>query len=87
MAFKVHQNYPNPFNAVTEIAYDLPTTGFVSVKIFNVLGREVATLVNQEMPAGRYRAMFDGTDLPSGIYILRVETAGATDLKKMFLLK
>ncbi|HEY3296467.1 MAG TPA: T9SS type A sorting domain-containing protein [bacterium] len=85
--FKVHQNYPNPFNASTQISYDLPNAGWVTVKVFNVLGREVETLVNQNMPAGAWRTTFDATDLPSGIYILRVEAPGVSDLKKMILLK
>jgi hypothetical protein len=85
--FKVHQNYPNPFNAVTEIAYDLPNAGMVTIKVFNVLGRQVETLVNQNMPAGRWRTTFDATNLPSGIYIVRVEAPGVSDLKKMILLK
>jgi len=87
LVFKVHQNYPNPFNATTEIAYDLPNAGRVKVQVFNILGRDVETLVNQTMPAGRYRTIFDATNLPSGIYIVRVEAPGVSDLKKMILLK
>jgi hypothetical protein len=87
IVFKVHPNYPNPFNATTMIAYDLPNAGWVRIKVFNILGREIETLVNQYMPAGQWRASFDGTDLPSGIYVLRVQAPGVTQLQKMVLLK
>lgn len=85
--FNVYQNYPNPFNSTTLIVFDLPNAGWVRVKVFNILGREVETLVNQYMAAGSWRTSFDATDMPSGLYILRVEAPGVTQMKKMMLLK
>ena len=67
--FSLEQNYPNPFNPVTNIDYQIPVKGFVTLKIFNILGEKVVELVNEEMSAGNYEVKFDGSRLPSGVYI------------------
>jgi hypothetical protein len=85
--FALHQNYPNPFNPSTQISYDLASGTNVSLKVFDLLGREVATLVNGAQTAGRYTVSFDAATLPSGMYFYRLETATFTDMKKMMLLK
>ena len=85
--FALHQNFPNPFNPSTQISYDLAAGSNVSLQVFDLLGREVATLVNGAQNAGRYTVSFDATSLPSGMYFYRLETAQFTDMKKMMLLK
>src|SRR5690606_24928583 len=66
--FTLQQNYPNPFNPSTVISYELPVSGDVTLKVYDVLGNEIATLVNEEKPAGIYEVEFDGSMLSSGIY-------------------
>jgi hypothetical protein len=92
--FRLSQNFPNPFNPSTRINYQLPEISFVALKIYDVLGNEIATLVNEEKPVGEYEVEFDGKGLPSGIYFyqLRVYPAGSgagnfVETKKMVLLK
>ena len=85
--FQLEQNYPNPFNPYTSIQYAAGTRQFVSIKIYNVLGNEVATLVNEEKPAGEYKVEFNGSDLPSGLYFYRLEAGNYTETKKMVLIK
>ncbi len=85
--YVLHQNYPNPFNPVTKISFDLPKSGFVSLKIYNILGNEVATLVNDYKNAGKYIIEFNASDLSSGIYYYRLETENFVDVKKMVLIK
>ena len=85
--FELFQNYPNPFNPSTVIRYDLPDDGFVTLKVYDVLGREIATLVNEERPAGTYRVNFNGDRLSSGIYFYSLQTNGKTFTKKMLLVK
>jgi hypothetical protein len=85
--FYLLQNYPNPFNPSTKIEYTVPGTGFVSLKIFDLLGREVATLVNKEMNAGSYSAKFNAAHLPSGIYFYKLTAGNNSIIKKMLLLK
>jgi hypothetical protein len=80
-------NYPNPFNPQTTIQMVLPSDGFVSLKIYNVLGQEVATLVSDNLSAGSYKYVWDASDLSSGIYIYRLETNGLVQDKKMILMK
>lgn len=81
------QNYPNPFNPSTEILYQIADVGFVSLKIYDILGKEVATLVNEEKPAGSYEIIFYGTNLRSGIYFYQLRVGNYTETKKMLLLK
>jgi hypothetical protein len=91
--FSLSQNYPNPFNPVTTINYEIPNVGqdavLTSVKltIYNLLGEEVATIVNEQKPPGRYQVKFDGSNLSSGLYIYRIETDNFTFSRKMLLLK
>jgi hypothetical protein len=98
-SFSLQQNYPNPFNPSTAISFQLPASSFVTLKIFDVLGREVAALVNEVRPAGRYTVSWDArqsagglaSDLPSGVYFYRLEAKNSTqsfvETKKMILLK
>ncbi len=75
-AFALDQNYPNPFNPATQISYQLPIAARISLKVFDLLGREVAVLVNEEKPAGSYVVSWDASSMPSGIYFCRLETMG-----------
>lgn len=83
----VLQNFPNPFNPATRISYSVPQDAFVSLKVFDVLGREVATLVNEVKNAGAHQATFNASSLPSGVYLYRLEAAGKSLIQKMLLLK
>lgn len=85
--FSLKQNYPNPFNPNTNIQYDLPSDNVVSIKIFDVMGREITVLVNEYKPAGRYSIGFNGANLSSGIYYYKIEAGNFTQVKKMLLLK
>ncbi len=85
--FALHQNYPNPFNPATTITYDLPVRAKVKLVIYNLLGQEVATLVNGEQEPGRYNVKFDASGLPSGVYFYRLEAGKFVDVKKMILIK
>ncbi|RQW00067.1 T9SS C-terminal target domain-containing protein, partial [bacterium] len=83
----LHQNYPNPFNPETTIAFDLKSTGHVSLNIYNTIGQIVATLVNRTMSPGRHTVSFNGSSLPSGIYLYRIQADGTTAERKMMLVK
>ena len=85
--YYLSQNYPNPFNPFTTIRYQIPTTEIVSLKIYDVLGRELLSLVNEEKPAGSYKAEFEATGLPSGIYFYTLTAGNFRETKKMVLLK
>ncbi|MEJ2494681.1 MAG: FG-GAP-like repeat-containing protein [Ignavibacteriaceae bacterium] len=85
--FYLFQNYPNPFNPTTIISYQIPELSFVSLKVYGVLGNELATLVNEEKSAGNYEVEFNGTDLPSGIYVYKILAGFFSQTKKMILLK
>jgi hypothetical protein len=90
-SFSLQQNYPNPFNPSTAISFQLPASSFVTLKVFDVLGREVAGLVNEERPAGRYTVSWGVQALPSGVYFYRLEAKNSTqsfvETRKMILLK
>jgi alpha-amylase len=85
--FVLMQNYPNPFNPVTNISFDIPERIQVEVKVFDILGREVAVIVDEFMEPGTYRYQFNSYGLPSGIYFFRLSAGSFTDVKKMVLLK
>jgi len=100
--FALHQNYPNPFNPSTKIIFVIPKSSFVSLKVYNVLGKEAATLVNEERSAGSYEVEFDASNLPSGVYFYRLQAVpngrqagfpsassgqGFVETKKMILLR
>ena len=74
--FSLNQNYPNPFNPITSIELSLPNRGYVSLKVFNVLGQKIAALVAEELNAGTYTTQWNGTAMPSGIYYYRLQTSG-----------
>ena len=81
------QNYPNPFNPTTTISYQLPKSGQVTIKVYDVLGNEVKTLVDEYKPAGEYSVNFDAGKLSSGVYLYRITSGGYTSAKKMTLIK
>ena len=85
--FELFQNYPNPFNPETVISYQLPLNSKVSLKIYDVLGREIKTLINQYQYAGQHSLTFNAQDLSSGIYIYKLHAGNYTSQKKMLLIK
>ncbi len=85
--FTLHQNYPNPFNPITVIRYQLSNNSEVTLKVYDVLGNEVATLVNEYKTAGGYEAEFDASNLPSGTYFYRLQAGEYTETKKLILIK
>lgn len=87
LVYSLEQNYPNPFNPSTTIKYSLSEDGFVKLSVYNLLGEEVTTLVNNEQKAGRYEVNFDASKLASGIYMYRLESNNFLSIKKMILLK
>jgi len=87
LSYSLKQNYPNPFNPVTKISYDIPKSGFVTVRIYDILGKEIATLVNENKNPGSYIVEFDGSSFSSGTYFYRLESNGFIATKKMMLIK
>jgi hypothetical protein len=87
LKYELNQNYPNPFNPTTTISYSIEKTGMVSLRVFNILGQEVATLVNGELEAGQHVALFDANRLSSGVYFYKLESGSFSSLKKMMILK
>jgi hypothetical protein len=85
--FALSQNYPNPFNPNTSIAYELPKSGFISVKVYDLLGREVAALVNEFKQAGSYQITWKADNLGSGVYFYKMQAGSFTSTKKMILMK
>ena len=85
--FRLEQNYPNPFNPVTTIQFTIGKSDFVSLKVFDLTGREVATLVNDEKLPGTYRLAWDAGSFASGVYFYRLQTSDLVDAKKLLLLK
>jgi len=95
---ELSQNYPNPFNPATTLKYSIPVINrdsdihrndsrIIKLKIYDVLGREIRTLVNEKQSPGNYQVQFDASGLPSGVYIYRLEVGTILDVKKMLLLK
>jgi len=100
LSFELEQNYPNPFNPTTKIIYTIPTpssssplvkgrneVGFVSLKVYDVIGNEIATLVNEQQSEGKYEVDFAGLNLSSGVYFYRLQSGDYTAVKKMILLR
>ncbi len=87
LSFSLSQNYPNPFNPSTVISYRLPAISNVTLKIYDVLGNEITTLVNEEKQPGTYEVEFNGTELPSGIYFYQLKAGNYIETKKMVLIK
>ena len=85
--FVLQQNYPNPFNPSTTISFSIPSAGFTSLKVYDILGNEVATLLNEEKPAGNFEVSFDASSLSSGTYFYKLSAGSFTEVKKMILIK
>jgi len=85
--FALNQNYPNPFNPATEIKYQIPELSFITLKIYDVLGSEITTLVNEDKPIGTYTIDFDASNLPSGVYFYQLRAGDFVETKKMVLVK
>lgn len=86
-SYSLEQNYPNPFNPATQIKYSIPNDGYVVLKVFDILGREVAILINESKPAGIYEVEFNASNLSSGIYFYSISTNAFHQVKKMLLIK
>ncbi len=85
--YDLFQNYPNPFNPTTTIKYSIPSESLVKIKIYDILGREVTVLVNEEKSAGNYTIQFNGNNFASGVYLYRIQAGNFVDTKKMILMK
>ncbi len=86
-SYALAQNYPNPFNPTTVINYALPEQAFVHLTVYNTLGQQVATLVNEMQDAGNKNVEFDANNFPSGMYFYKISAGTFNDIKKMILLK
>jgi len=87
VVFSLHQNYPNPFNPVTLINFDIPHQSAVTLRVYDILGREAALLVNEVKPAGSYSVQFDAGRLTSGIYFYKLDAGAFSEVKKMIVVK
>ena len=85
--FSLLQNYPNPFNPLTNISFSLSSGAYVSLKIFDILGKEVATIVSAEMQPGSYTRIWDASSVSSGVYICRLQAGSIAESKKLILLQ
>jgi hypothetical protein len=86
-SFYLYNNYPNPFNPTTKIKFQIPVSGFVSLKVYDILGNEIKTLISEEKPSGSFEVEFIGENLSSGMYFYTLSAGGNTETKKMILLK
>ncbi len=87
MEYALDQNFPNPFNPQTNISYSLMEAGFVTLRVYNIMGQEITTLVEKDMQAGRYNVAFVADGLPSGVYMYRLQVNDFSANQKMLLLK
>lgn len=85
--YKLYQNYPNPFNPVTKISYKINNAGFVTLKVYNLVGQVVGELVNENQDPGTYSVIFNGNQLTTGIYLYKLQINGFTTVKRMTLIK
>jgi len=86
-SYSINQNYPNPFNPTTNISYFLAAKQFVTLKVYDILGKEIGTLVNEEKAEGQYSFNFNSGSLPSGIYFYTIHAGSFSQTRKMILLK
>jgi hypothetical protein len=86
-SFALAQNYPNPFNPTTRIGFRIQVSGFTSLKVYDMLGRELRTLVNENLESGSYEALFDATGLASGVYLYRLTAGGQVETKRLILMR
>ena len=86
-SYSLSQNYPNPFNPSTTINFSVPKSSIVTIKIYDILGSEVKTLVSEEKAAGNYNVQFDDSGLPSGVYFYRMQAGSFAETKKLILMK
>jgi predicted GH43/DUF377 family glycosyl hydrolase len=86
-SYALEQNFPNPFNPTTNIEFSIPKSEFVTLKIYNILGEEVATLVSERLTSGKYKYDWDASDLASGLYLYRIQTGSYVEAKKMLLIR
>ena len=87
VAFALHQNYPNPFNPTTQIRFSVGTYGNASLRVFDMLGREIATIVNGQMQPGGYTIEFDAARLSSGVYCYRLQSSAHVAVMRMMVMK
>ncbi|MEO8448096.1 MAG: T9SS type A sorting domain-containing protein, partial [bacterium] len=85
--YSLKQNSPNPFNPSTTINFELPSAGFTTIKVYDISGRLVSTLVNEFIEMGSHNVVFNASELSSGVYYYKIESASYSDIKKMILLK
>jgi hypothetical protein len=85
--YNLYQNYPNPFNPVTNIKFEIPKTSLVKITVYDILGKEIQSILNENKEPGIYEVKFDGSKLSSGTYFYRIEAGNYTAFKKMILLK
>lgn len=87
LTYSLKQNYPNPFNPTTNISFSIPKSGFVKIAVYNEIGKEIETIVNQNMNEGSYTVNYNASKLSSGIYFYRISSGDFSDTKKMLLIK
>jgi len=87
VAFEVSQNYPNPFNPSTSIKFSLPERTHVTLKVYNLLGKEIATLVNGDFSAGRHDVQWNASDVASGVYMYRIQAGNFVETRRLTLIK
>ncbi|MEJ2242848.1 MAG: T9SS type A sorting domain-containing protein, partial [Candidatus Bathyarchaeota archaeon] len=85
--YRLSQNFPNPFNPSTKIEYSIPQSSQIQIKVFDVLGNEIKTLINEEKPSGAYELTWNAENLPSGVYFYQMRAGGFVQTRKMILLK
>jgi len=85
--YRLMNSYPNPFNPSTSIQYAIGSSQFVQLKVYEVLGNEIATIINEEQPAGSYEVHFNAANLPSGVYFYKLSAGNFFETKKMILLR
>lgn len=85
--FKLEQNFPNPFNPATKISFSIPQSNLVTLKVYDILGNDITTLVNERKTAGNYSVNFNASNLPSGVYFYRIQAGNFVSTKKFVLLK